>query len=74
MAADQQHVEEQINKSLMAASQSWKDLMSSVNVFQFNVQRRHFDDAEGERQNLHALLDDYIDQYLVAGKLVSEMK
>lgn len=71
----QAHLEQEgrIRHSLATSARSWDDFLATMNVFQSNVQRRDFEAAEAERLRLQTMLDNYLDHYLLAGKLTSEM-
>lgn len=66
---DKQPTDKNAAKSLQSAQRNWDEFTCSMNIFQSNIQRRNFEEAEIERVRMHALLDDYIDNYSIAGKL-----
>lgn len=69
---DRQNLDNKIRQHMSQSAQNWSDFMSTLNVFQNNVNRRNFTLAEAERLQLHTLLDDYVDHYTMAGQLIAE--
>ena len=64
---------DRIRKSLNEAARSWDNFMSAMMVFNANTQRASFTDAEAEREKMHVLLDDYLDQYSIAGHMTHSL-
>lgn len=73
MSVERSQVNDQIRRSLAAASRHWTDFEATLQVYQANVQRQDFDGAEAERPRLETLLQDYLDQYLLAGRLAHQV-
>lgn len=66
-------INDKIVSALNQANNSWRDFMATINVFNSNIQRGDFKGAEAERLRLHTLVDDYVDQYTIAGQLSVEV-
>jgi hypothetical protein len=61
-------------QSLVAAGNNWDNFMTSMQVFHAHAQDRNVQAAEAKRAILHVLLDDYIDQYLVAARITAQLE
>jgi hypothetical protein len=58
-----------IRKSLNDSSRAWADFSAEMSLFQSLVQLGREDELQARREAMHDLLDTYLDQYAVAGRL-----
>ena len=60
--------------AMRLACQSWDDMTSTVQVFQANINRGDLAAADKERDKMHALIDDFVDQSLIAGRMLQQRR